>query len=502
MQRGVKLAAQSFMPFHTDMILFPAFLLRRVVKTIKKGLVLLPLLLSLAAAAQVLPPLQPEQDACNALYLCGNSFTTPFSYQGPGAKNDFETTPCGGEESNSMWMEVRVAAAGTVAFDIIPINPDDDYDFAVFDITGRSCEALNRNMVIRCNFNNNLPGSNPGGVTGLRPLGKSNYVQSNHFGDPFARAIDARAGQTFLIMINNFGNYVSGGASSGFTIDFSASTAAFEGSQPPVMNRTIKSCSDSTITVGFSLPIRCSSIAADGSDFYTDPYIPITGVAPLNCTYGKGYTREVTIHLAAKLPRGVPIAVFSRTGSDGNTYLNLCGDAADPGQLSFQLPQPIALDFLPATRVKCSYDFDTLQTVRPFLRYAWNTGATTPSIEVEDPGIYTLTVTDTNTCVATMRMEVIDSICPEYFYAPNAFSPNGDGKNEVFRPLFMGSPRNFHFSIYNRYGQRVFDSNRSYLGWDGRINNNPQPPDTYVWVCRFRLHKKEEVRKGTVILVR
>ncbi|MFT4022886.1 MAG: gliding motility-associated C-terminal domain-containing protein [Flavihumibacter sp.] len=482
--------------------ILPTIPFHRVHAAVSSAVMLLALLLSLAASAQELPPLQPEQDACNALYLCGNSFTTPFSYTGPGAKNDFGTTPCGGEESNSMWMEVKIAGTGILAFDIIPINPDDDYDFAVFDITGRSCEKLNKNLVVRCNFNNNFPGSNPGGVTGIRPEGKSNYVQSDHFGDPFLRPIDARAGQTFLIMINNFGNYVSGGPSSGFTIDFSASTAIFEGSQPPVMNRTVKSCSDSSVTIGFSMPIRCSSIAADGSDFYTDPYVPVTGVTPLNCTYGNGYTREVTIHLAGKLPRETPLTIYSRVGSDGNTYLNLCDDAGDPGQLSFRIPPQIVTDFLPAARVKCYYDFDTLAASRPFVRYAWSTGATTPTTEVEDPGVYTLTVTDTNTCVATMQIQVIDSLCPEYFYIPNAFSPNGDGKNDVFRPIFMGSPRNFRFSVYNRYGQQVFDSNKSYLGWDGRINNEPQPPDTYVWVCRFRLFKKEQMKKGTVMLVR
>lgn len=453
-------------------------------------------------AQTVLPPLQPEQDACNALYLCGNRFTTPFSYQGLGAVKDFNTTPCGGDESNSMWMEVKVAEAGILAFDIIPISKEDDYDFAVFDVTGRSCERVSSAPVVRCNFNNNFPGSNENGVVGLRPEGKSNNVQAGHFGDPFARSIDARTGQSFLIMINNFGNYVSGGASSGFTIDFNRSTAKFEGSQPPVMNRIVKTCSDSSVTIGFSLPVRCNSIAADGSDFYTEPFIPITSVTPLNCTYGNGYTREVTIQFGAKLPEG-PYTVINRIGSDGNTYVNLCGDVADPGQqVSFAVPPQIVRDFLPYSLTKCSYDIDTLRATREFVHYAWSTGAITPSIEVEDSGTYSLTVTDTNTCVATINILVRDSTCPEYFYAPNAFSPNGDGRNDLFRPVFMGSPRQYNFSIYNRYGQRVFASNKSWEGWDGRINNNPQAPDTYVWVCRFRLRKKDEIRKGTVLLVR
>lgn len=452
-------------------------------------------------AQTVLAPLQPEQDACNALYLCGNRFTTPFSYQGPGEHHDFSSTPCGGEESNSMWMEFRIATPGKVAFDIIPINPNDDYDFAVFDITGKTCDQVKSAPVIRCNFNNNSPGSNAQGVVGLGESGTSNNVPAGEFGSSYARSIDARAGQTFLIMINNFGDYSTGGPSSGFTIDFNNSTAGFEGSLPPVMNRTVKSCSDSSVTVGFSLPIRCNSIAPDGSDFYTVPAIPITGVTPLNCSYGNGYTREVTLHFGSRAPTG-PYTVYTRAGSDGNTYYNLCGDAAEPGELSFSVPRQITPDYLPTTLVKCSYDIDTLRPSRAFSRYLWNTGATTPFLEVENPGTYTLTVTDSNTCVSAIAMEVRDSTCPEYFYLPNAFSPNGDGKNDIFRPIFQGSPRYFRFSIYNRYGQLVFDSNDASRGWDGRINNNPQAPDTFVWVCQFRLFRKDEVRKGTVMLVK
>lgn len=453
------------------------------------------------SAQQVLPPGQPEQDACDALYLCGNRFTTPFSYQGPGNNNDFSTTPCGGEETNSMWMEVRIGAAGKLAFDIIPVNASDDYDFAVFDMTNRDCANPPSASVVRCNFNNNHPGSNVDGVVGLRIGASPISVEGGFFGNSFCKEIEARAGQTFLIMINNFGDYATGGPSSGFTIDFSASTAAFEGSRVPEMARTVKACSDSSVTVGLSAPIRCNSIAADGSDFYITPAVSISAVTPLNCTYGEGYTREVTIHFASKIPAG-EYTVHSRAGSDQNTFLNLCGDPAAPGSLPFLVPPTVALDFLPAEAVKCSYDIISLAPSRTFKSYAWNTGATSPSIEAEFPGPYMLTVTDTNNCVATGTIMVRDSTCPEYFYLPNAFSPNSDGQNDVFKPKFAGSPRNFTFSIYNRWGQKIFESNSAAKGWNGTIGNNNQAADTYVWVCSFTLFRKSEVRKGTVLLVR
>src|SRR5205807_182084 len=62
------------------------------------------LLLGLCSFSQnLLAPDQPEQDACNALYLCGGKFSSPYSYQQTGKIIDLGTTSCGGGEDNSMW---------------------------------------------------------------------------------------------------------------------------------------------------------------------------------------------------------------------------------------------------------------------------------------------------------------------------------------------------------------------------------------------------------------
>src|SRR4051812_8360514 len=76
--------------------------------------------------AQTLPPFQPEQDACNALPLCGGIFTTPYSYTGYGYKMEQLVNYSGGDacfsESNSVWLKLQVATAGTIAFTISPAN--------------------------------------------------------------------------------------------------------------------------------------------------------------------------------------------------------------------------------------------------------------------------------------------------------------------------------------------------------------------------------------------
>src|SRR5579883_2871798 len=85
---------------------------------------------------KLLPPNQPEQTACNAITLCGGKFYNPYSYQGTGPGVDLKETPCSTPaETNTMWMKVTVATTGTLSFKIIPVDPLDDYDFAVLDVT-------------------------------------------------------------------------------------------------------------------------------------------------------------------------------------------------------------------------------------------------------------------------------------------------------------------------------------------------------------------------------
>lgn len=291
---------------------------------------------SVPVAAQLIPPDQPEQDACNALVLCGNSFTTPYSYQGEGLVSDMVSTPCGGGEGNSMWLRLNVNTAGTIVFTIAPISVNDDYDFAVIDMTGLDCSALTTASVIRCNFNSNYVGSNVNGVIGLNSTSTINYVGAGVFGNSFCQQITANAGDVYLIMINNFGNYVTGGTSQGFTIDFSGSTATFNIPPPPTLGQILPYCDFShDVTVQITDNILCSSIAPDASDFYLTPSGTIASVEGVGCTGLTGYTNKVKITFSSQLPNG-DYTLHAKTGTDGNSLLSLCES---------ELPLPDSLNF-------------------------------------------------------------------------------------------------------------------------------------------------------------
>ena len=71
------------------------------------------------------------------------------------------------------------------------------------------------------------------------------------------------------------------------------------------------------------------------------------------------------------------------------------------------------------------------------------------------------------------------------FHMPTAFTPNRDLSNPVIRPQLPGGSQLLFFTIYNRWGQKVFNTRIDGAGWDGSLNGKSQPDGAYVWVCRY-----------------
>lgn len=89
------------------------------------------------------------------------------------------------------------------------------------------------------------------------------------------------------------------------------------------------------------------------------------------------------------------------------------------------------------------------------------------------------------------------------FYVPNAFTPNNDGRNDVFKPMIFGNVVHYSFVIYNRFGQKVFESTDLTRGWDGNFHGTNSPGDIFVWSCVYQFAGENvENKKGSVTLVR
>lgn len=95
-------------------------------------------------------------------------------------------------------------------------------------------------------------------------------------------------------------------------------------------------------------------------------------------------------------------------------------------------------------------------------------------------------------------------VLPEYrFYIPNTFTPNGDGRNDIFMPAVFGC-EDYHFMIFDRWGMLIFETNDTMTGWDGRFKGNKCQEDVYVWKIDFlnAESRTQESHIGHVNLIR
>lgn len=116
---------------------------------------------------------------------------------------------------------------------------------------------------------------------------------------------------------------------------------------------------------------------------------------------------------------------------------------------------------------------------------------------------YTLRVSTPQGCAATDDITVKIFKVPPSLFVPNAFTPNGDGKNDVIRPIAVGMQRLNYFRVYNRYGQLIYETSEMGKGWDGRINGQLQNSSSFVYdVQAIDFNGKIVKASGTFTLIR
>jgi len=143
----------------------------------------------------------------------------------------------------------------------------------------------------------------------------------------------------------------------------------------------------------------------------------------------------------------------------------------------------------------------TITSWQPFSLFI-NQSATSQSITpVAQFNTYSVTGT-ADGCSATATVTVEVTPINEDVFVANAFTPNGDGTNEV---LYVrgNTIAELDMRIFNQWGQEVFATTNKYSGWDGRVNGKLQPVGVYVYVLKAVLNSgKEVIKKGSVTLIR
>lgn len=135
--------------------------------------------------------------------------------------------------------------------------------------------------------------------------------------------------------------------------------------------------------------------------------------------------------------------------------------------------------------------------------YEWQNGSTSRKFKVVEEGAYSVIVTLDN-CQGEDKIKVSMEDCECIPFVPNAFSPNGDGLNDVFNPFFKcgNLDLQFRISIFNRWGQRVFYGHNMNDTWDGTFNGKAVEVGTYFYHIVYSNRRITAEKKGDVVVVR
>ena len=165
---------------------------------------------------------------------------------------------------------------------------------------------------------------------------------------------------------------------------------------------------------------------------------------------------------------------------------------AGPRDTSIVIEQPLQL-------------FATGSTIYSWSPSTWltNTEISNPIALPQDNIDYVVKVSNSIGCFDTDTISVkLFKVKPD-LYVPTAFTPNGDGRNEVLRPKALGLKSVDAFIVYNRWGQMLFSTTDIGAGWDGTFGGAPQAPGSYVWYAQGTDYKNAKLeRKGTAVLIR
>lgn len=279
----------------------------------------------LSALAQ--PCSLPGMTPGSAIPVCGTlPFGQPQLANCTGQNVAIRGCTIAATSDRAFWYKFTCFQSGTLGFLISGLNDTDDYDWCLFDITGRNPNEVFTNNSLQVSLNlYGVLGSDPSAPFPNSPTG----CRSNASGDvhcegsasgnsPFNRMPNITIGREYLLMINNFTN-----STAGYTITFTGGTASITDPLLPRLSRASSACDTRQVRVKLNKKMKCSSLAANGSDFtINDPGNTIVSAVGIGC--GSGFDMDsVLITLANPIPPG-NYTVTSKLGSDNNTVLDYC----------------------------------------------------------------------------------------------------------------------------------------------------------------------------------
>lgn len=226
--------------------------------------------------------------------------------------------------------------SGPLEFSITPAQLSDDYDWQLFDITGRNPNDIytNASLFVACNWSGNT------GVTGTNNAATTTNGCEGTGVPTITKSPNLIAGRLYLLMVSHFTTTNQ----SGYNLTFStASAALITDPVAPAVDKVYAPCGGQSIAIKLNISVRCNSLAADGSDFTISTNPIISNVFGVGCSIGFD-TDSIIINLASALPTG-NYNFNVKNGTDGNTLIDFCGNSVIAGSNSknvdvYQKPNP------------------------------------------------------------------------------------------------------------------------------------------------------------------
>jgi gliding motility-associated-like protein len=185
-------------------------------------------------------------------------------------------------------------------------------------------------------------------------------------------------------------------------------------------------------------------------------------------------------------------------------------------RVSDTLHSSVVVNNLPVTTISKSHDIDCSNASATLsatggIKYSWTPlqgvsggSSATPVVSPANTTTYVVMVTNSAGCSKYDSIKVLVAFNPLSggYNMPDAFTPNGDCKNDCFGIKYWGAITELDFSIYNRWGERIFHSSNPAACWDGNFKGIPQASGTFVYQIKAKTACGEVYKKGTIVLMR
>ncbi len=291
------------------------------------------------------------QSPGTAFPVCGTNIFSQTTV--PTCAGSIIPTPCaansaagGYTDKNPFWYKFTCYTTGTLGFTITPKSLADDYDWELFDITGRNPTDIftDATLIVSANW------SGSPGVTGTSLTAPHTFECASNPAQnisTFSIMPTIIAGHDYLLMISHFDDASQSGYDLSFPTGPQGGTASIVNPVVPAVSNAYAVCDGTQIVLKMNKKINCNSVASNGTDFTVNGPAAISIVSATGNGCNSGFDSDsITLKLNQVLSPGT-YTVNAKSGSDGNTLTDNCSNSLATGAVAtikFTPAQPTPLD--------------------------------------------------------------------------------------------------------------------------------------------------------------